>query len=99
MSVNGHDFSTRGMPRTKQRRTGLYRKHRNNRVLVASEGECTTPVHIRRATMTGIGLEAAYRKMPPQELLGRLIDIIEEDDLYTAILGDRDDGMDRKAAD
>lgn len=89
MSGEHRDFSKRGQPRGTQRRGGLYRKHRANRVLVISEGECTTPVEIKRATTRQIGLEAAYRGMSPQALMGSLLDTIADDDLFAAVMGDR----------
>lgn len=74
--------------RTGQRRTGLYRQRGNNKVLIAAHGECTRPVEIRRRTMLEIGQEAAYRKMSPEGLLGRLLDAVAEHDLFAAVLED-----------
>lgn len=97
MSANGHDFSRRGAPRTTQRRSGIYGKHGNNRVLIASEGECTTPVEIKRETIRSIAIEAAFRRVSAQKLIGDVLDVVAGDDLFAAVLGTGEKTQPQKA--
>lgn len=68
------------------RSDGLYSRHRHNRALVATEGECTRPVEVRRTTMTDFGLEAAHRKISTEALVGKVLDAVATDDLFAAVL-------------